>query len=183
MSTNSPGRGILETVDDTVELVIRAIAGDVEAFCHLAEERWGDLVAVSRSILADGDAEDVVQESLMMAWQRLHRLREPAAFSAWLKRIVVRRALGRARRRRPLVPLEEWNGVCDHEGGLNAALDVGRLLAALSPRQRAVAHLSWLDGLTDREIGALLGMAPVSVRVHRLRARRRLAALLEGGGR
>jgi DNA-directed RNA polymerase specialized sigma24 family protein len=40
-----------------------------------------------------------------------------------------------------------------------------------------VLHLTTIEGYTDREIAEILGIASSSVRVHRLRARRRLAEL------
>ena len=66
---------------------------------------------------------------------------------------------------------------------LDFQIDVGRLLAELAPKQRAVLHLTTIEGYTDREIAEVLGITSSSVRVHRLRARRRLAKLTEKGGR
>ena len=41
---------------------------------------------------------------------------------------------------------------------VDARIDVGRLLAKLAPRQRAVLHLTVVEGLTDHEIGEVLGI-------------------------
>ena len=64
---------------------------------------------------------------------------------------------------------------------IDSRIDISRLLCKLAPRQRAVLHLTTFEGLSDREIGEALGIASSSVRAHRLRARRRLAALAGGG--
>lgn len=168
-------------MDDQPSLVVRAVEGDREAFSELASQHWRKLVALARSVIADLDAEDVVQEGLIRAWLKLGSLREPAAFPAWLTRIVVNTALHRARRSRHHVPLDESDLSYSEAESTECRVDVARLLAHLSPRQRAVLHLTTIEGMTDDEIGSALGIAASSVRVHRLRARRRLAELVPGG--
>ncbi|HEX2162843.1 MAG TPA: sigma factor, partial [Thermoanaerobaculia bacterium] len=76
----------------------RAAAGDEAAFAALVEAHWPRLVRLARSVVGEADAADAVQEGLVIAWRRLRGLREPAAFPAWLTRVVARRALARARR-------------------------------------------------------------------------------------
>ena len=55
---------------------------------------------------------------------------------------------------------------------------VWQVLSRLPPRQRAVLHLTAVEGMTDAEIGVVLGIAPASVRVHRRRARMKVEKLL-----
>ena len=167
--------------------VARAAGGDEAAFGTLVEAHWERLLRLARSVVGDADAADAVQDGLLVAWRDLPALREPSAFSPWLTRVVTRRALARARRRRPwwrrLLPLDEAESIAapeDSNGGAGA-LDVARLLGALAPRQRAVMHLTVVEGMSDGEIGRALGITAASVRSHRRRARHRLLALLPGG--
>jgi RNA polymerase sigma-70 factor (ECF subfamily) len=164
------------------ELVRSAAQGDAEAFGVLLAEDWPRLVRLARSVLGDAEAEDCVQEGLVLAWQRLSRLDDPGAFSAWLGRIVWRLCLRRARRRRLFLPL---SAAAEHTaapaGGDDP--DLGLLLAHLAPRARAVMHLTVVEGMSDREIAVVLGMAATSVRTHRRRARLKLRNLLNGGPR
>lgn len=165
--------------------VVRAAAGDEAAFGTLVEAHWGRLLRLARSVLGDADAADAVQDGLLVAWRELPALRQPAAFPAWLTRVVTRRALARARHRAPwwrrLRPLAEAEDVAapDQADG-NGEIDVARMLAALAPRQRAVMHLTVIEGMSDGEIGRVLGIAAASVRSHRRRARQRLLVLLQG---
>lgn len=166
------------------EVVARAAAGDVAAFSSLVADHWARLVRLARSVLGDADAEDAVQDGLVVAWERLPGLREPAAFRPWVTRVVARTCLARARRRarRPgHAPLAAAAGIALPESGAEAGLDVARALAALAPRQRAVIHLTAVEGMSDSEIGRLLGITAGSVRAHRRRARRRLEHLWNGG--
>jgi RNA polymerase sigma-70 factor (ECF subfamily) len=163
-------------------LVEQAQAGDADAFTVLVEGHWERLVRFARSIVGDVEAEDAAQEGLVAAWRALPSLVEPAAFSAWVMRIVGRRCLRRARRSARWMPLElvpEPAAEADPSGDI----DVAAILRRLAPRQRAVLHLTVIDGMTDGEIGATLGIAPASVRAHRRRARESVARLLQKGER
>lgn len=173
---------VVEGVEPEPEALVSAVRaaqrGDREAFGIVVEILWLPLVRFSRSILAAraADAEDLVQEALLHAWDRLPRLRNPAAIRPWLHRSVARRCFQHSRReaRRRSEPLVEIGIPASN----HLERDVVRLLDQLSPRQRAVFHLSALEGQSDSEIATRLGMLPPTVRVHRMRARRRLRQLL-----
>ena len=170
----------MSLVEEDSDLVRRAKEGDREAFSELAIAHWRRLLALARSIVADLEAEDVVQEALIKAWRKLGSLRDEAAFGAWLTRIVANAAVSRARRRRFFEPID---GVAVAVAGasLDDRIDVQRLLVRLAPRQRAVLHLTAIEGMTDHEIGDALGISKSSVRAHRLRGRRRMAEMVKGG--
>jgi len=151
--------------------------GDQEAFGGLVERYWPEMVALARTVLAgNAEAEDLVQEAFVHAWQRLGSLRRPESFPAWMRRIVVRRCLRWARRNPPREELRDAAA----PGPGEERLDVPRVLAALAPRQRAVVYLTEVEGWTDREAARILGLLPATVRVHRFRALKRLRALLGG---
>lgn len=156
------------------ELVLRARQGDEVAFGSLVERHWVRLVRLSRSVVGEAEAEDAVQDGLLRAWRKLPALREPAAFGPWVSRVVLRVCFRRARRgaQRP-VSLDAVPEPSS-ESNPGSRIDVGRLLASLPPRQRAVMHLTVVEGMTDSEIAGILGIAASSVRVHRRRARGRL---------
>jgi RNA polymerase sigma-70 factor (ECF subfamily) len=158
-------------------LILKAQQGDQEAFSAIVEECWTPLVRFARSIVGDADAEDIVQEALLIAWRKLPGLKIRPAFASWLYRIALRVSLRRIRSRPRLAPLTLAH---DRATGGRAAeeIDVERVLAALPPRQRAVMHLTLIEGMSDSEIGAVLAIEPASVRSHRRRARETLRRLL-----
>lgn len=164
-----------------IQLVERARQGDQEAFAQLVERYWAPLLSLARSIVGPGASEDAVQEGWIQAWRKLADLRDVWAFQLWLRQIVVRICLRMLGRRRRWVPLEQATGIpnpvppCDPETGL----DVQRLLSSLAPRQRAVMHLTVVEGRTDQEIAQILKIRPSSVRSHRRRARQSLARSLQ----
>lgn len=159
------------------QLALEAQRGDTEAYAVLVKRHWESLVRLARSILGEADAEDMVQEALVVGWKWIAGLREPGAVGAWLARITARRSLAHARRQRRMEPLETVAepGRSENPG---AWIDVERMLMALAPRQRAVMYLTVVEGMTDSEIGKVLALRPGSVRAHRRRARQRLERML-----
>ncbi len=162
-------------------LVRLAQQGDPRAFSALVERHWGRLVPFARSVLGDADAEDAVQDALVVAWSKLGGLAEPAAFRAWVLRILGRMCFRRARfgrRFRSLVGLPEPTDPAPETA--REVFDVERTLRVLAPRQRAVMHLTVVEGMSDSEIGRAMGIDAASVRSHRRRARERLRQVLGG---
>ena len=165
--------------DAIADLVTASQGGDRRAFGSLVEVHWAMLVRLARSVAGDADAEDLAQEALLVAWRKLAALSEPSRFPSWITRIVFRRSLRRARRRRPEVALESL-GDPGHTPDTESDLYVWQVLSRLAPRQRAVLHLTVMEGMSDSEIGTALGISASSVRVHRMRAREKVGKLMKG---
>jgi RNA polymerase sigma-70 factor (ECF subfamily) len=131
------------------------------------------------------DAEDVAQEALARAFRRMDRLRDGAAFRAWLVRIVWRlaldhrRAAGRRERREktvaapePVPTAEEVAAATEARGRLWRAID------ALPEKLRIVVVLAAIQEHDLREVSALLGLPEGTVKSRLHLARRRLAEAL-----
>jgi RNA polymerase sigma-70 factor, ECF subfamily len=83
------------------DLVIRAQAGDLDAFGRLVGATQTMAYAVAWGVLRDsGLAEDAAQEAYLRAFRRLQDLDQPAGFVAWLRRIVITVALNMRRAHR-----------------------------------------------------------------------------------
>jgi RNA polymerase sigma-70 factor, ECF subfamily len=159
--------------------VIRAQSGDIEAFSALITSHWESLVRFARSVVGSSDAEDAVQNGLVKAWVKLAGLRDPGAFPAWLLRIVSRECFSHTRRTKRLVSLSDVSDPSDPAGPDRIeAVDVERVLAVLPVRQRAVMHLTVVEGMSDSEIGEVLHITAASVRSHRRRAKDNLNSAL-----
>lgn len=168
------------SVSDTVAgLVEAAQAGDRDAFAALVRLHWSMLVRLARSVVGETEAEDVAQEASVVAWRKLGGLADPVTFPRWIARIVFRRSLRRARRRRSDVALDAVDDP-GHTPDVEGEIYVWQVLSRLAPRQRAVLHLTVVEGMADSEIGATLGIRASSVRVHRMRAREQAAKVIGG---
>jgi len=156
------------------ELVERAQRGDHEAFDALATAAYHRLYAIATRILRDGyAAEDVVQDTLVRAWRDLWGLRDPAAFDAWLHRLLVHACADHQRRARrtrfdvavePLdhpEPSDDYARVADRD-------ELDRAFLRLTVEQRAVLVLTHYVGLSGPEVAAILGIpiGTVASRLH-----------------
>ncbi len=130
------------------DLVIRARAGDVDAFSQLVARSIGRLTAVARMILRDEyAAQDAVQETFIEAWRSLPGLRDPDKFEAWTRRLLVRACFKSGRRNRRIGAVEIRLTPADEPAipGSERELDIHdqleRGLARLSAELRAAVVL------------------------------------------
>lgn len=148
-----------------------------------ARPLWAYLARVSGdSALAD----DLLQET----YYRFLRAASPevgeVALRGYLFRIATNLLRDHWRRTRSwaTAPLEDasemhsaWSGASTEEHvGWQSVL--GRALARLKPRERAVLWMAYVEGSTHREISEIMGLKAGSIRILLFRARRKLAGLL-----
>jgi RNA polymerase sigma factor (sigma-70 family) len=167
-------------VDRLTELVRRAQAGDERAFDAIVRRLQDMAVAYAYAVLGDFHlAQDAAQEAFLDAFRELPRLREPAAFLAWFRRVVYKQCDRQIRRRRlTIVPLDQAAAAVAHQGDPAAAAErraereiVRSAIQALPERERVVAALFYIGGHSQREISAFLGV-PISTVKNRLHASR-----------
>jgi RNA polymerase sigma-70 factor (ECF subfamily) len=88
-------------------LIEAALNGDADSFEMIIRTHSRTLFAVAYAILQDrAEAEDVVQEAFVRAWNRRRWMRDPSKLPAWLTTVARNRACDVLRRRRT-VPLDE----------------------------------------------------------------------------
>jgi RNA polymerase sigma-70 factor, ECF subfamily len=174
-------------------LIQRLKVGDHEAFEALFQRYVNTIYRQASRLLGhEAEAEEVVQEVFLTVYEKVHTFREQSAFSTWLYRITVNATLSKLRRRKrseefgldEYLPRFRDDGhhlvrpVVDWSNELEERLtseEVQRLIQEaieqLPPTDKAVVVLSDLDGLSDREIGAALGVSvgAVKSRLHRAR--------------
>jgi len=125
-------------------------------------------------------ADDIVQESYLR-FLRVPRgtAADPAAFLFRIATNLLYDQWRRARRERSLL---DWFRPAPKAADGTLKHDVGRLLDALAPRDRALLWLAYVEGWDHQEIGSILGLGAASVRVMLFRARGRLARSMARAG-
>lgn len=104
-----------ETLTDE-QVVSRVRAGETALYEVIIRRYNQRLYRVARAILHnDGEAEDVLQDAYVRAFEHLHQFAGRSAFSTWLTRIAVHEALARLRLRKRNEPLDDT----DHDGDLS----------------------------------------------------------------
>jgi RNA polymerase sigma-70 factor, ECF subfamily len=199
--------------EDNLALIHRAIAGEREAFNTLVEHyaarlRWLVRLRIDPSLRARISADDVIQESMLVASQQINRLRidNESAFWAWLCRVVEhrlidirRRHLGAERRdarlERSLEALfsdkQRRNGAVDRSLHADSAAspsgDMKRVeqrqslegaLAKLPPSYQEVIMLRIVEGLGVQETARIMNRSANAVSVLLTKAVKRLGEQL-----
>lgn len=176
--------------DPDIEWVRACQAGDAEAFHPLVLRNQKRIYNLALRLLRDqAEAEDLTQEAFVAAFEQIGSFRGESAFSTWLYRIAVRRALNQIRDlgRRPLAHASSIDDPPDgapsldiadaspgpdviHENRETRAV-LERGLLALSADFRVVLVLREMQGLSYEEIAEMLGVeaGTVKSRLHRAR--------------
>jgi RNA polymerase sigma-70 factor (ECF subfamily) len=173
------------------QVVERVLAGETALYELLMRRHNQRLYRVARAILRDdGEAEDVMQDAYVRAYQNLASFEGRAKFATWLTRIAVNEALARSRRRarfQSIDPSDESHGDI-----MNAATSTARspeqetydrelagvlekAVLSLSDEHRLVFVLRDVEGLNTEETAQCLNLTQenVKVRLHRAHAKLR----------
>lgn len=166
------------------DLIDRCHAGSRDAQFQLYKIYYKSMYNTSLRIVGNAaDAEDVMQESFLSAFQKIDSYEGKVSFGAWLKKIVVNRSLDYLKKKR--VKFEEIDErLADEEPNPATEIremDLNRLKSAvmqLPEGYRVVLSLYLLEGYDHDEISQVLGITTVSSRTQLLRAKRKLRELL-----
>jgi RNA polymerase sigma factor (sigma-70 family) len=174
---------------DALDVIVgRAREGEAEAFSVLVRRFQDMAVGYGYSILHDFQlAEDAAQEAFFEAYRTLPRLREPAAFAGWFRRIVFKQC-DRITRRRVVttVPLDTTGGEPVHDALVVSGTSIdeerkAEVLEAvrqLPEHERSAMTLFYIGGYSMEEVATFLEV-PVSTIKGRLHsARERLRTML-----
>jgi RNA polymerase sigma-70 factor (ECF subfamily) len=176
--------------------VAQARDGDREAFRLLVERHSRYVFSVAYRLTGSAqDAEDIVQDTFLKAYQQLSRFEARADFRTWLHRIAVNRSIDliRSRRHREIahdpVDLEPLDQEPDTAG---TGLGPDRLLFSteirervtegleqLTPSERAAFTLRHVEGLPIRDVAQAMGLKTEAAKNSIFRAVRKMRAVLE----
>lgn len=181
-----PRSGPEESEDETV-LLARVAAGDEQAFRGLLDRHLPTVLAIGRRMLRDdAEAEDVAQETLLRLWRNAAGLElGPNGVRPWLRRVVSNLCIDRVRARRNTTvtdevpeesePPSQMRQLAERELGSR----VDAALKALPERQRLALTLFHYEGMSQIEVGSVLGISDEAVESLLARARRTLKASLK----
>ena len=168
-------------------LVCAARQGDKGALQTLLNRNWGWLRGLVYSVLAGKqDLDDVMQEVCVRVIMKIHTVREPERFRAWLAILAKRAAIQHYRRNRPeaAVAMSEELG---YEGDPAADIErrelCGRVLEAvrgLPPKYREVFVLAHSGELTYAQMAEVLDVPITTMQIRLVRARQMVRSQVAG---
>jgi RNA polymerase sigma-70 factor (sigma-E family) len=120
-------------------------------------------------------ADDLVQDTLVKAYQHWNRVRQADSPDAYVRRILLNEVHGRWRRRERVVPVARFPEgrepvAPDATDELVRRAGLLQALLALPLRQRATVVLRYLEGMSERETAAVLGCSEGTVKSQSARA-------------
>ena len=193
MCQSSAQLEVTETVSDDLALVHASKDGDVAAFEELVKRYDRKLFRIAQHLVHNReDAEDIVQEAILKAFQHLDQFRENAKFSTWLIRITLNQSLMKLRKLRPArevsidndfqseedhIPLEIADWAPNPEEFYRAAElreILCKTLQELGPGLRAVFVLRDMEGFSLEQTAEALDLTLTAVKARSWRARLQL---------
>ena len=178
---NSPSLDIHE------DLIARCRTGDRDAHYRIYKLYSKAMFNVGYRITrSEEDAEDVLQEAFISAFRSLDSYRGDATFGAWLKRIVINKAINALNKKKhESLPdeNEQWDIVEEESPPeYRDSLTVERVRKAiekLPDGYRSVLSLYLLEGYDHQEIGEILGISESTSKSQLNRAKAKLKELLD----
>lgn len=174
------------------QLIARCIVtDDRHAFAELVRRHQSAVRACLRKLTGGNHAlaDDLAQDTFVLAWRNLKSFRQEARFSTWLYRIATNCWLAQARKRREELLGDRDGQVADedpdsaddpvetagdHARSATLKLDLERAMRVLSEPERAAIVQCYDNDLSHEEAAYVLGMPVGTVKTHIHRAKRKL---------
>ncbi|HEY6908268.1 MAG TPA: RNA polymerase sigma factor [Myxococcales bacterium] len=176
------------------QIVERVRAGEQHLFEILMRRHNPQVYRAARSIVHDdGEAEDVMQDAYVRAYEHLGEFEGRSRFSTWVTRIAVHEALARARRSKrydtfdageegPSMPAAPVATPEQQTSDSEMRRLLEQAVSALPEEFRSVFVLRAVHGMNGAEVADCLGLEEATVKTRLFRARGRLRDLLEAAG-
>ncbi len=162
-------------------------SGDTVAFRLVVARHLPNLLVTARRILRDdAEAEDVAQDALLRLWRSTNHLElGPGGLKPWLRRVVSNLCIDRIRAGRRVTVMEDVPEQIEPASQLRnidereLARRVDEAIKTLPERQRMALTLFHYEGLSQIEVGTMLGISDEAVESLLARARRALKTALK----
>ncbi|RDY61000.1 RNA polymerase sigma factor [Flagellimonas nanhaiensis] len=161
-----------------IELVEKCKANDRKAQQRLYRQYCNGMYGVAMRFLKNpDDAEDVVQEAFIKAFQRIHQFKGDVTFGAWLKRIVINGSIDflKSKHQHTVELDEKYLETSDEQGWMvedTISLEqVKDVIEQLPEKYRYVVQLFLVEGFDHEEIAGILGITNSASRTRLLRGK------------
>jgi RNA polymerase sigma-70 factor (ECF subfamily) len=160
------------------QLVARARGGaDEDAFRLIVERYQAAIRGFLRRLLSGdhGTADDLAQDTFLLAYRKLHSLRNAQGLASWLHSIAYRQFLQHVRKHgRTRLAEEPPDAGHDPRDATDSEWLLPRLMALVSEPERACLTLAYAAGMSHPEISAVTGLPVGTVKSHITRGKRKL---------
>ncbi|NJB72391.1 RNA polymerase sigma-70 factor (ECF subfamily) [Saonia flava] len=169
-----------------IELVEQCKANNRKAQVKLYRQYCDGMYCVAMRFLKnEDDAEDVLQESFVKAFQKIHQFKGEVTFGAWLKRIVINKSLDFLKsKHEKMVELDEtyMQVAEDDDWTIDDGVSVDEVLSeieGLPEKYKHVVQLFLVEGYDHSEISQILNLTENTCRTRLLRGKGHLRESLK----
>ncbi|MDP2526944.1 RNA polymerase sigma factor [Maribacter dokdonensis] len=145
----------------------------------------GMFVVAKRFVKNADDAEDVLQESFIKAFQKIHQYKGEVTFGAWLKRIVVNKSIDFLKSKKDKVSIDEQDMQIvaeDDNWNVSAVISIDEVRLAIDQLQekyKYVVLMFLVEGYDHQEIAEVLNISSSACRTRLSRGKNQLKELLK----
>jgi RNA polymerase sigma-70 factor, ECF subfamily len=181
-----------------VDIIHRVINGDVNAFEFLLKKYREHVLRIVSRHIPYQETEEIAEDVFVRAYQSLPTFKQKSGFKQWLSGIAVRTChdFWRKQYRSRELPMsslsekhQDWlehtisdqssDSFNEHSSQKEARELLDWALERLSAEERMVIELVYLEGLSVKEAGGLLGWSTANVKVRSFRSRKKLEKILK----
>lgn len=171
-------------------MVERCKRGDTSGYTGLYNRHAKEVYnTIYRLVNHTGEAEDLLQETFLAAFQAIGGFEHTGGFRAWIKRIAINKSISALRKKKVrLVELEVGGIKVDEEEAIDEedfsfkVEEVKKAIEMLPEGYRTIVQLYLVENIPQAEIGNMLGLAHNTVRIQYHRAKQRIMRTLKEGG-
>jgi len=156
---------------------------DAHTFAQMYETVYIDLYRFALCVMKNKqDAEDVVSEAVLKAYENIGSLKNPDSFKSWIFTItanICKRRQKEAAKRKKKSLEDALTNTPSEEMDYGMSLDVRRAFLVLTEEEQTIIGLSVFGGYNSREIGKMLGLNDNTVRSKKVRALEKMECVLK----
>lgn len=171
------------------ELVKKARQGDKDAFTELILLLKDDLYKIAKTrIKNDEDIYDVIQETMIIAFSSIKKLKKLQSFKPWIIKILINTSNSTYKKasKNKIISLEKVEAYsslsCPEYDKVETILDFNFILKNFKYEDRIIIILYYMEKFTDKEIGEILKLKENTVKTKRTRIKEKIKDILKEGG-
>lgn len=169
------------------ELIEKAKNGDKEAFTEIILRKKVELYKIAKARLKnEEDIEDVIQETMLVLFTKLPKLKDNTKFDIWLYKILKNQCNQKYRKNQiAFISLEylEKQKIWSDEAKLEDKLDYEKILEKFSGQEQMILLLYYSNGYTMKQIAEILNKNENTVKTKLRRMKEKIRKDLERGNR
>lgn len=159
--------------DSELKLIHKAKRGDIKAFSELYAQLYQELYKFALYTMKHSqDAEDVVSETVIAAYENIKKLKKEESFRSWIFTILMNQCKKHFKQNSETEELKDE--ITAEEVSQEENYDLLQAFQMLDGEERMILSCSILEGYSSEEIGYMLAMNPATVRSRKSRALEKL---------